>query len=826
MKQLIISALIACCALVANAGSWIRVNQVGYLPSSSKVAVFISDDKGTENASFSVVNAANGATVLSGSGLRGNADRWGMKRAYRLYFSQITAPGSYYITCEGAKSPTFKIDGGVYDGMADFVLKYMRQQRCGDNPYLDTLCHQHDGYIVDLPGREGEKIDVRGGWHDASDCLQYLTTSATATFQMMFAWQQHPDKRIFKDHYLANGRPGENGIPDILDEARWGIDWMLRMNPDSTLMFNQIADDRDHKGMRLPSQDIADYGYGPGLGRPVFPVTGKPQGLRKYKNRSTGVSSSAAKYASVFALGAEIFKDIDPALSGRMQEKAAPDYRYGQRYPGNNQTACTVSPYFYEEDNWVDDMELAAAAAYDVTGSAGWLKDADYWGELEDVSPWMELGRARHYQYYPFINLGHYYLAKSGNEAISRKYCDYMRRGLECLWRRARTDSDPFFHGVPFMWCSNNFVSAAVTQAMLYRQLTGDTRFSEMEASLCDWLFGCNPWGTAMICGLPGVEDSPTRVHSFVTILNHEIPYGGLVDGPIARERYEGLLGVHLNYPDEYAPFQQGAAVYHDDPGDYSSDEPTMDGTASLTYMLSALESEGHKGMVTDNRNQVVRFDGRGKKLYLIFSADSAFEGAPVILKTLKRHHAKGSFFFTGNCMRMPEHQAVLKSIIKQGHMVSGHSDRHLLYANWDGTPLVSRDSLVRDLHANLACLARLGVDTARIKYFLPPYEHCTAQNVRDIASQGLTVVNLTPGVTTNADYTTPDMKNYRPSQQLIDALFKREAEQGLDGSIILIHPGTQPARTDKLYNRLDEIMTRLERLGYSFEPLELKPVP
>jgi hypothetical protein len=434
---------------------------------------------------------------------------------------------------------------------------------------------------------------VRGGWHDASDYLQYLTTSANATFQLLFAWQQTPDKTIFQDHFDANGKKTSNGIPDILDEARWGLDWMVKMNPDSALLFNQIADDRDHANLRNPAHDAVDYGYGSGTGRPVYPVTGKPQGLRQYKNRSTGVSSSAAKYASAFALGADIFKNIDSAFAAVLNEKALPAYHFSEAIPGNNQTACTVSPYFYEEDNWVDDMELAAATQYTLTKTEDWAKKADYWGQLEEVTPWMELGRARHYQFYPFINLGHYYLAKSDNEAISTKYISYMKKGLESLQKRATEYDDPFLNGVPFIWCSNNLVTAAVTQALLYNEVSGDDTFLEMEAALRDWLLGCNPWGTSMIVGYPANGDYPSRTHSFISEKTNDIPAGGLIDGPIYKHIYESLQGIRLEYEDTYAPFQFGAAVYHDDPGDYSSNEPTMDGTASLSYFLSTLQKKG-----------------------------------------------------------------------------------------------------------------------------------------------------------------------------------------------------------------------------------------
>ncbi|MGC3977533.1 MAG: glycoside hydrolase family 9 protein [Paludibacteraceae bacterium] len=592
--HLTLSFLIACSSVIfGQNGAWVRINQLGYLPEDVKVAVFLSE-KGKQGTAFLIKDAVTGKAVIKGTGKQGNAARWGMNSALRLDFSLLKTEGKYYVECNGAKSPVFAVNNNVYDGAADFVLNYMRQQRCGYNPFLDAECHQHDGYIVDHPTLEGRYIDVRGGWHDASDYLQYLTTSATATFQMLFAWQQTPDKSIFGDKYDASGRKGANGIPDILDEARWGLEWMLRMNPDSALMFNQIADDRDHANFRSPAADKVDYGWGPGTGRPVYPITGKPQGLSIYKNRSTGVSSSAAKYASAFAMGADIFKTIDSDFSNKMEKKVLPAYHWSEAIPGNNQTVCTVSPYFYEEDNWVDDMELAAATQYNLSKNNIWLKKADYWGQLEEVSPWIELNRARHYQFYPFINLGHFYLGSSDDENISKKYQGYMKKGLDFLKKRAENYDDPFLNGVPFLWCSSNFVSAAVTQAMLYCELTGDTSFAEMEAALRDWLFGCNPWGTSMIVGLPENGDYPIFPHSSL-VLEKKLPIGGLIDGPINRTIYETRLGIKLERADEYAPFQKGPAVYHDDIGDYSSNEPTMDGTAGLCYFLSRMQKKGQK---------------------------------------------------------------------------------------------------------------------------------------------------------------------------------------------------------------------------------------
>ena len=825
LSLLLLATFLVSLGAIAGETSWIRVNLAGYLPKDIKVAVFISLEEKVK-PEFTLFDAATDKPLFTATGKMVNGKEWGMNSARRFDFSRIEKEGGYYIVSNGVKSPNFKVAADSYEGLADFLLEYMRQQRCGDNPYTGELCHQHDGFIVDHPTRTGEKIDVRGGWHDATDYLQYQTTSATTVYHLMFAWEQQKDKSIFKDRFDATGRPGSNGIPDILDEIKWGLEWLMKMNPEDKVMFNQIADDRDHSGFRLPQNDKVDYGWGPGTGRPVYFVTGKPQGLGKHINRTTGVASTAGKFSSSFALGAQLFKDSDPDFSTKMQEKSIQAFNFALENPGNTQTACLKSPYFYEEDTYVDDIELAAATHYHYGKDADWRKKADYWGQLEPVNPWMELGRGRHYQYYPFLNLGHYYLAISSDKATSDKYKGFMKDAMEHLKRRAA--DDPFIYGIPFLWCSNNLVSAAITHSHLYRKATGDNTYLEMEMALRDWLFGTNPWGTSMIVGFPEGANYPSRPHSSYTVHNGDLTYGGLIDGPIERELFLTRAGNALTRPDDNAVFNRGKAVYHDDIGDYSSNEPTMDGTAGLSYYFAAMEKEGKEyskeepKVVKDAWGAAVRVNPDKKTIYLIFSADSMFQGGDKILKTLKNNKIKGSFFLTGNFLRLTEQKSMIERIIKEGHYTGAHSDKHILYAPWDkrDKSLVTTDSLANDIKRNYAELAKFGIEPKDAPWYLPPYEWYNKESVNVAAWLGFKTINFTPGTATPADYTTPDMKNYRSSEDLINRLFEFEKREGLNGAVILIHPGVEESRTDRLYDKLDSIIKRLKRLGYSFDRL------
>ncbi len=574
--------------------AWIRINQLGYAPGGTKVAVWCSKAGGTLGE-FQLLDATTNKVAFRGKAGKQFGAYGPFAQTYRLNFSSFRGKGKFRLVAGDTESPVFTIGDGVYKGTADFCLRYMRQQRCGFNPFLKDSCHTQDGYTLygeEAGLKDSTFIDALGGWHDASDYLQYVTTSANATYHLLMAARDFP--AVFADEKEANGLDGKNGVADVLDEARWGLDWLLKMHPREDWMFNQIADDRDHISMRIPRLDSQ---YGKGYQRPVYFVTGEPQQRGKFMNNTTGTSSTAAKMASAFALGHSIFRN-DKAYADLLRTRAYSAYNYSLRKPGVAQTASVKAPYIYEEGNWVDDMELAAATIgssfqFIANQNADLLRTSLAYAKQEPVTPWLGADTARHYQWYPFINPGHYELAKQLRGKQKDTVAGYYKTGLQKVWAKAINNA--FYRGVPFIWCSNNLTTSFAIQCLWYKQMTNDKQFEELEQANIDWLFGCNPWGTSMVYGLPSWGDTPVDPHSAFTHLKNYPIDGGLVDGPVYGSIYGNLIGIRLYEPDEYAPFQSKLAVYHDDYGDYSTNEPTMDGTASLIYLLAAKQAEGKR---------------------------------------------------------------------------------------------------------------------------------------------------------------------------------------------------------------------------------------
>ena len=797
---------------------WIRINQLGYRTNDIKVAVFISR-KNINLRSFSLVDAGSGKTIMAFENPAKGDPMDPFTSCYRLPFTKYTKPGTYRLVAGKAVSPDFRIGDDVYDKSADFLLNYMRQQRCGFNPYIKDSCHMSDGYEIYGRNNDSAHIDVTGGWHDAADYLQYVATSANATYQMLFAWSENPGS--FGDEYLADGLPGSDGVPDVLNESRWGLDWLLKMNPSPGRMYNQIADDRDHAGFRFPDHDSADYGKG--RERPVYLCTGKPQGLFKYSNRATGIASTAGKFSSAFAIGAEVYKSLNPEFSGMLASKAVAAFEYGLKNPGACQTAPGTAPYFYEEDNWVDDMELAAVELYNLTGESKYLQYAGEFGRQEITTPWIGKDTARHYQWYPFVNMGHPGVARKQITENNVEFAGFMKKGLELTQLKA--GKNPFLIGVPFIWCSNNLVAAILTQAHLYSEITGDNTYAELEAAHRDWLFGCNPWGTSMIVGLPEYGDYPKYSHSSYVSKGGQVN-GGLVDGPV----YSTIFRSHSKYitmtnKDVYTDVQPDIANYHDDITDYTSNECTMDGTACLVYYLSAMQKRSRNIYgnpdITMAGGAIVRMDTTAKDIYLCFTAHEFTDGFDFIAKTLNEHQTKASFFFTGDFCRTPSNKKIIERLKRDGHYLGAHSDKHLLYCSWEkrDSLLVTKNQFISDIKSNYKELDRLGIPVSKARIYLPPYEWYNDTIASWTREEGLILVNNSAGTFTSQDWTFPDKgKTYFSSDSLMKNLLSFEKSKGMNGYILLIHPGTDPRRKDKFYLHLDSVLNYLESRKYRFQ--------
>ena len=539
----IISIILLCCYSCFTKAEpliEIRVNLAGYLPHMPKTALILS--KKALVKPVMLLKSANGELLKKYSGISNEKVWYPFSHYYTIDFSDFHEKGTYYFELQGEDiiSRTFKI--GPYPHWQEDVVGFIRTQRCGFNPYTKEFCHQKDGLSFFGIRPDSSRIDATGGWHDAGDQLKYLITGSNTTARLLMAYQMKPGS--FKDEFNAKGLTGANNMPDILDEAKWGLEWILKLHPSPNELYHQVADDRDHRGFKLPHEDNADYGWGVNSFRPVYYATGKPQGLSKYKSQATGIANLAGRSAATLALAYEVFSNFKgyEVFAETCLQAAQELYYMGQQQEGYQQGNSFGAPYRYEENTWADDMEWAAAQLYKISKKENFLKDARKYAKIIGNWSWMERDTASHYEMYPFVNMGHYTLWQVGSVKDKQQMIEYYEHNLNKIQERA--DDNPYGVGHLFIWCSNNLAAAVATQAMLYEEMTGSQKYRPLMQNHINWLLGLNPWNSSMITGIPENADTPLDVHMpFMRIYKKPIK-GSLVDGPLWSTIHSKMLAI------------------------------------------------------------------------------------------------------------------------------------------------------------------------------------------------------------------------------------------------------------------------------------------
>jgi len=861
-KRIVLVFLSFFCISMCTYGidAWIRINQMGYLPHAQKKAVFISESA-QDIKQFSIYDALTNQELATFNTVVSKEEFENFKSTYVLNFSSFKQQGAFYIKAGTAFSPTIYINNNIYQGTADFVLNFLRLQRNGYNPDLYSEVRQYNTYDaediipakketsetsydqdflkslksknskyrnIQLPITPSEpakprSLDVRGGWLESTDFLQYGATSSTAVLQLLFAYQLNPT--AFSDKYDAYGYNKPNDIPDILDEAKWGLDWLMKMYPTKDVLYHQIANDFKHEKFGASRIETAEAESEAAISRPVYTATGKPQGLFGYKNNSTGIASIAGKYSSAFSLGAELLSVYYPTFADSLKAKAVEAYQYGKENPGVCQSVPGRSPYYFEEENWKDDMELAAAQLYRLTYDGSYLREAAEFGRIEPISPWMCTDTTTYHQWYPYLNLGHYVIANVENPGYRKEFLQNILSGIQRV-NNAAADN-PFNIAIPMVLGSNNMVTAIASQCRLYRALTNDSTYLSLETSLIDWLFGCNPWGTSMVIGLPQLGVYPSDPHSTLSHNSHVPLSGALVNGPVNASTFKTLIGDKLSKDDMYDQVQSDWAVYHDDNADYATNEPTIDGTAALAYLLSCKQLEASPDIVAETNKYkfgaITNTDMSKKQISLVFAGSEFSDGARTILNTLKSLKIKASFFFTGDFYRNKNNKQYIEEIQKEGYYLGANSDKNLLYCSFlkRDSLFITKNEFLNDLKNNYLEMEKFGITKSKAPFFLPPSEWYNNTISQWCNEFGLQLISPTPKTMSNYDVSTPDMRdNYLSSTEIYNNIMELESSQGLNGNILVFHMGADSKRKDKFYTKLHLLLSTIAKNGYEFVDL------
>lgn len=525
-----------CAGTAPAVRSFIRVNQVGFSPEDIKSAVIVSQNE-INDLTFRLVPSGGGNSVFNGV-LTPVSGTWGkFKYHYRADFSSFRKEGKYTIKAAGANSVSFLISTNAYSGILDSLLKFYKVQRCGPTaPLLHGVCHLHDSPLVS--GDSTVKgIDVTGGWHDAGDYRKFFTTISLTTYLLLLAYEHNPQVFEFDRDF--------SGAPDILEEARVGIDWIIRANYAPGKLITQVQDIRDQEiGWRMPEKDSLQFD------RPAFYGIGKNQ---------------VGMFAAVMALASKIWKERfnEFTLAEKWLTLAENMYSYRNSVPDIDKNPSGM----YQDNSFLGKLALGAIEMYHATSAATYLTDAKTYATKADADYWWSWGNIN--------GLVQYRVALA-----DQTYKQYLLRNLSGFETTRSTSI--YGTGAPYTWGTTNTLLGIALQGILWRDLTGGNEFDTLITWQRDYVLGKNPWGISFVYQFG--SNYSKYFHSQVAHFNRGYLPGGIAAGPIPKELYDTYKIDRKNL--RYNEFNTDSVYYFDDKDDYLSNEPTIVTNAAALFVF------------------------------------------------------------------------------------------------------------------------------------------------------------------------------------------------------------------------------------------------
>ncbi len=529
---IIISLNLSC----QNSDYFIRINTAGYLPDDLKQGVVISESK-QELKKFNIVSQSDGKIVYSGNVDYTEQDYDKFSNCYIFDFTDFDQQGKFVIEINNRKSNSFRIDDYVYNDIVDSLMLLFKVQRCGPtDPFLHQVCHLSDATSV-IGISDSSSVDVTGGWHDAGDYIKFFSTTAITTYMLLFCYEYDEDRFSFDND--------NNDVPDILEEAKVGLDWLLRCNYSDSFFVVQVQDERDHTvGWRLPENDSLQYD------RPAYIGIGK---------NLIGI------YTAVMAIASNIWKEklFFLEFANLCLESAIQKYSIHRDVKNleNGQSA------HYNDKNYLGKLALGAIELYYATDENKYLLDAIAYGDSAKSDFWWSWGDIN--------SLAHYRISKR----IPR-FIQYISENLSVF--NANKNHSVFNEATDFTWGTTTTFLGVALQAILYKSATGITKYDSLISLQRDYIIGRNPWGISFISNIG--KSYPIFIHSQIAHINGGYLPGALIAGPASSEILDQFSIIQ--HDNRYNYFNSDNVKYFDDRNNYITNEPTIFGNSTALFVM------------------------------------------------------------------------------------------------------------------------------------------------------------------------------------------------------------------------------------------------
>ena len=525
----------------------IRTNHLGYQANSQKRCTF------TYSAGdlFDVVRADTNEIVYSGAILN---EAWndytGENNSYGD-FTNVMEPGEYYVRAQiGVVSHPFVIEENPYIDFTNSVIRMLSLQRCGHNnneSWAHELAHPECHTSLARVYQTEVLKDVSGGWHDAGDYGRYIKTGSKAVSDLLFAYLYCPE--MFGDD--GNLPESGNGIPDILDEARYELEWMLKMQNEDGGVYNTVMT--------------------PNFAYDISPETDNQDLVLLYvETTSTGDFGGAMAIASI------VYKDIDPAFSETCLN-AALQANYFLAY--NQDLIDMINPPEYIGGSFKDDSDRDARfytnmGLYVATKDKKYLEEAKrQYNADNDASIGLSWSTNGGYGRYIF-------LTNSESSKDDPEFYDIMINSLkdEATEILNYALANGYNNGLyMYGWGSNHDMCVnGITMSMAY-DFTGDTRFQQTALEHLNYVLGKNTLDYCYISTFGYA--SPQNIHNRLSVSHNVVYPGAMVGGANSFREDPTIQALPENLPQ--------AKVYLDSLSSYSTNEIAINWNSAFIHLLA-----------------------------------------------------------------------------------------------------------------------------------------------------------------------------------------------------------------------------------------------
>lgn len=563
---------------VPDLGSPVRVNQLGYLRHGPKRATYVTD--ATKPLGWRLL-AADGEVVSTGRSTVFGPDAMSGDEVQVVDFGRYRGSGQGYRLAIGDHlSEPFDIDNALYQSLRRDSLAYFYHNRSGtpieaahvgpayarSAGHLGIAPNKGDTSVPCFPGTCTYSLDVRGGWYDAGDHGKYVVNGALAAWQLLDLYER---SALHRDRGTADGTlpipEAGNGAPDVLDEAKWEIDFVLRMQvpagqPLAGMVHHKIHDQR---WTGLPLAPAAD-----------------PQPRYLYP-------PSTAATLNVAAIGARcgrVYAKWDKALSERCLSAAERAWQAAQQHPAIYAPDGGEGGGAYDDTKVTDEFSWAAAELFATTGKSSYKRGITTQLKAADGFSWQETGGLADLALarapYRLSLLDQWKLRHRISKVADQYVADARGQGYANPYRPADGK---------YVWGSNSAVANnSMIMATAY-DLTGNHKYRESALEALDYLLGRNAINQSYVTGY-GERASHNQHHRFwAHSLNAALPSpapGSLAGGP------NSGLQDPVAQRNLQACVPAPATCYTDDIGSYSTNEVAVNWNSALAWLTAFADAE------------------------------------------------------------------------------------------------------------------------------------------------------------------------------------------------------------------------------------------